>query len=187
MIMKWIWQVSFDSYTQADLMNSMELSKFDSDHYISDYMYGKEDYLYTEFCEYLPDWVKADRIIRKQLKDRTDKPLVPKSSFDPLHHLQSKESEAVKKESREEAVVKPTQVKKLIQVIDEEGTPGTPETPERLDGEAQYPSLILQPKPVQKNETPSDLPLITKQQENVIDTMKEHIAATVSLNASYHL
>lgn len=32
-----------------ELMKEMESSKFDADHYLSDYIYGKEDYLYTEF------------------------------------------------------------------------------------------------------------------------------------------
>ena len=35
----------------SELMKQMEESKFDADHYLSDYFYGKEDYLYTEFID----------------------------------------------------------------------------------------------------------------------------------------
>mgnify|MGYP000206641983 CR=1 FL=1 len=38
-------------------MKQMEESKFDSDHYLSDYFYGKEDYLYKEFIDIL--WVSV--------------------------------------------------------------------------------------------------------------------------------
>lgn len=34
-----------------ELMKEMESAKFDADHYLSDYIYGKEDYLYTEFVD----------------------------------------------------------------------------------------------------------------------------------------
>ena len=36
-----------------EMMKEMESSKFDPDHYLSDYVYGKEDYLYTEFVDIL--------------------------------------------------------------------------------------------------------------------------------------
>lgn len=35
----------------AELMKQMEESKFDADHYLSDFFYGKEDYLYKEFID----------------------------------------------------------------------------------------------------------------------------------------
>ena len=31
--------------------STVESAKFDADHYLSDYIYGKEDYLYTEFVD----------------------------------------------------------------------------------------------------------------------------------------
>ena len=35
------------------MMCQMETSKFDEEHYLSDYFYGKEDYIYTEFINIL--------------------------------------------------------------------------------------------------------------------------------------
>lgn len=167
-------------------MKSVELSKFDSDHYISDYMYGKEDYLYTEFCDFLPDWVKADRIIRKQLKEKTDPPIVPKSSFDPLHHLAQPEPTPVKEpivEERPAVEIK----RKLVEVLDDSSAVEV--KPERLDGTPCYPSLLIQPLPAEVKEKapPSDLPFIQKKTENVIDTMKSRIASTVLHSISIQL
>lgn len=164
------------------MMNSMELSKFDSDHYMSDYIYGKEDYLYGEFCEFLPDWVKADRIIRKHLKELDQPPLVPPSSFDPFCHLSESPQETVV-ESIPVEVKKP---KKLVEVI-ETGECVEEKKPERLDGESNYPSLIVvsdnqggKKEPDEKS-IPSDssIPVIKKNDVNMIDTMKKHLSSTV--------
>lgn len=165
-------------------MNSMELSKFDSDHYMSDYIYGKEDYLYGEFCEFLPDWVKADRIIRKHLKEVEQPPLVPSSSFDPFCHLSEPPQEAVV-ESVPIEIKKP---KKLVEVI-ETGEYVEEKKPERLDGESSYPSLIVVSdnqgvkKEPAEEVIPSDssIPVIKKNNVNVIDTMKKHISSTVRI------
>lgn len=37
----------------VEMMCQMETSKFDEEHYLSDYFYGKEDYIYTEFINIL--------------------------------------------------------------------------------------------------------------------------------------
>ena len=44
------------------------------------------------FVQFLPEWVKADRIIRKELKELDVKPLVPYSSFDPFSSSKSTNS-----------------------------------------------------------------------------------------------
>ena len=90
---------------------------------------------------FIPDWVKADRIIRKELKEKTEKPLVPLSSFDPLARpvastptsslsslspsssllsteLMMEASPSTKKE--EEIVKRKEPSRRLIQVIGEE-------------------------------------------------------------------
>lgn len=164
------------------MMNSMELSKFDSDHYMSDYIYGKEDYLYGEFCDFLPDWVKADRIIRKHLKEVDQPPLVPPSSFDPFCHLSEPPQETVV-ESIPVEIKKP---KKLVEVI-ETGECVEEKKPERLDGESNYPSLIVvsdnqggKKEPDEEIIPPdSSIPVIKKNDVNMIDTMKNHLSSTV--------
>ena len=62
-------------------MRAMETTKFSKDHYLSDYVYGKEDYLYAEFTQFLPPWVLADRILRKRVKEQGNPPVVPPSDF----------------------------------------------------------------------------------------------------------
>lgn len=59
----------------------METTKFSKDHYLSDYVYGKEDYLYAEFTQFLPPWVVADRILRKRIKEEGNPTVVPPSDF----------------------------------------------------------------------------------------------------------
>lgn len=44
------------------------------------------------FIQFLPEWVKADRIIRKELKELDVKPIVPHSSFDPFSSSRSTNS-----------------------------------------------------------------------------------------------
>lgn len=68
---------SVDPY---EMMRAMEATKFSSDHYLSDFVYGKQDYLYNEFVEFLPPWVLSDRIIRKKNKESTPS-IVPFSDF----------------------------------------------------------------------------------------------------------
>ena len=54
MRVQWILGVIiYDRSEWIELMKQMEESKFDSDHYLSDYFYGKEDYLYKEFVDIL--------------------------------------------------------------------------------------------------------------------------------------
>lgn len=194
-------------------MNSIELTKFNKEHYMSDYMYGKEDYLYTEFCEFLPDWVKGDRVIRKQLKEMEEKPIVPPSSFDPLQHISKPEKEEEKLIVKEEK--SQNQEKKvLIEVIGEEKVKEKEEKKiERLDGEVHYSSLLIQPlnesvepsdqvdshqvnqqanshqaKPSEQADSnqstqpqidSSSIPVITKKETNLVDSMKHHISSTV--------
>lgn len=59
----------------------MEATKFSREHYMSDFVYGKEDYLYTEFTQCLPPWVLADRILRKRIKEEGNPAVVPPSDF----------------------------------------------------------------------------------------------------------
>ena len=192
------------------MMNSVELTKFNKEHYMSDYMYGKEDYLYTEFCEFLPDWVKGDRVIRKQLKEMEEKPMVPLSSFDPLQHIskpEKKEEELVVKEEKPQNQEKK---KVLIEVIGEEEVTEEEKKEEekkieRLDGEVHYSSLLIQPlkeqvepseqanskqevksseqaeptEPTQPQSDSSSIPVITKKETNLVDSMKHHISSTV--------
>ena len=187
------------------MMNSVELTKFNKEHYMSDYMYGKEDYLYTEFCEFLPDWVKGDRVIRKQLKEMEEKPMVPLSSFDPLQHIskpEKKEEEMVVKEEKPQNQEKK---KVLIEVIGEEEKKDEEKKIERLDGEVHYSSLLIQPlkeqvesleqadskqevkpseqdeptQPTQPQTDSSSIAVITKKETNLVDSMKHHISSTV--------
>ena len=137
-----------------------------------------------------------DRIIRKQLKSNPNPPLVPLSEW---NHL----DDDVKKESDEKKIVTPVKKeappKRLIEVIEEESgevvdegsrsemsrseppLSETPlnETPNRIDGEPTYPSLLLVDKQ-EKPQPPNDgIPTISKHPENLSQTMKSHIAATV--------
>ena len=137
-----------------------------------------------------------DRIIRKQLKSNPNPPLVPPSEW---NHL----DDDVKKESDEKKIVTPVKKeappKRLIEVIEaesgevvDEGSRSemsrsepplseTPlnETPNRIDGELTYPSLLLVNKQ-EKPQPPNDgIPTISKHPENLSQTMKNHIAATV--------
>lgn len=142
-----------------------------------------------------------DRIIRKQLKSNPNPPLVPPSEW---NHL----DDEVKKESDEKKIVTPVKKedppKRLIEVIEEksgevvdEGSRSEPplnetplnetplnepplsETPNRIDGEPTYPSLLLVNKQ-EKPQPPNDgIPTISKHPENLSQTMKSHIAATV--------
>lgn len=75
-----------------ELMRAMESTKFSRDHYLSDYVYGKEDYLYTEFTQFTPQWVLADRILRKRDKEQGNPPLVPPSDFYDLQSPQQSDS-----------------------------------------------------------------------------------------------
>ena len=196
------------------MMNSVELTKFNKEHYMSDYMYGKEDYLYTEFCEFLPDWVKGDRVIRKQLKEMEEKPIVPPSSFDPLQHISKPEKEEEKLIVKEEKLQNQEKKKVLIEVIGEEEVKEKEEKKiERLDGEVHYSSLLIQPlnesvepsdqvdshqvnqqanshqaKPSEQADSnqstqpqidSSSIPVITKKETNLVDSMKHHISSTV--------
>lgn len=141
-----------------------------------------------------------DRIIRKQLKSNPNPPLVPPSEW---NHLDDEV-----KESDEKKIVTPVKKeappKRLIEVIEEksgevvdEGSRNetsrnetsrsemplseTPlnETPNRIDGEPTYPSLLLVNKQ-EKPQPPNDgIPTISKHPENLSQTMKSHIAATV--------
>lgn len=137
-----------------------------------------------------------DRIIRKQLKSNPNPPLVPPSEW---NHL----DDEVKEESDEKKIVTPVKKeappKRLIEVIEEESgevvdegsrsetsrsepplneTPLN-ETPNRIDGELTYPSLLLVNKQ-EKPQPPNDgIPTISKHPENLSQTMKNHIAATV--------
>ena len=140
--------------------------------------------------------MKVDRIIRKQLKSNPNPPLVPPSEW---NHL----DDDVKKESDEKKIVTPVKKeappKRLIEVIEEESgevvdegsrsemsrseppLSETPlnETPNRIDGELTYPSLLLVNKQ-EKPQPPNDgIPTISKHPENLSQTMKNHIAATV--------
>lgn len=195
-------------------MNSVELTKFNKEHYMSDYMYGKEDYLYTEFCEFLPDWVKGDRVIRKQLKEMEEKPIVPPSSFDPLQHISKPEKEEEKLIVKEEKSQNQEKKKVLIEVIGEEEVKEKEEKKiERLDGKVHYSSLLIQPlnesvepsdqvdshqvnqqanshqaKPSEQADSnqstqlqidSSSIPVITKKETNLVDSMKHHISSTV--------
>ena len=196
------------------MMNSVELTKFNKEHYMSDYMYGKEDYLYTEFCEFLPDWVKGDRVIRKQLKEMEEKPIVPPSSFDPLQHISKPEKEEEKLIVKEEKSQNQEKKKVLIEVIGEEEVKEKEEKKiERLDGKVHYSSLLIQPlnesvepsdqvdshqvnqqanshqaKPSEQADSnqstqlqidSSSIPVITKKETNLVDSMKHHISSTV--------
>lgn len=126
-----------------------------------------------------------DRIIRKQLKSNPNPPLVPPSEW---NHLDGEV-----KESDEKKIVTPIKKedppKRLIEVIEEksgevvdEGSQSEPplnETPNRIDGEPTYPSLLLVNKQ-EKPQPPNDgIPTISKHPENLSQTMKNHIAATV--------
>lgn len=131
-----------------------------------------------------------DRIIRKQLKSNPSPPLVPPSEW---NHLDDEV-----KESDEKKIVTPVKKedppKRLIEVIEEksgevvdEGSrnetsrsePPLNETPNRIDGEPTYPSLLLVNKQ-EKPQPPNDgIPTISKHPENLSQTMKNHIAATV--------
>lgn len=139
--------------------------------------------------------MKVDRIIRKQLKSNPSPPLVPPSEW---NHLDDDV-----KESDEKKIVTPVKKeappKRLIEVIEEESgevvdegsrsetsrsepplneTPLN-ETPNRIDGELTYPSLLLVNKQ-EKPQPPNDgIPTISKHPENLSQTMKNHIAATV--------
>ena len=188
------------------MMQSVELQKFDEDHYISDYIYGKEDYLYTEFCDYLPDWVKADRIIRKQLKEMESKPIVPKSDLDLL--AQFDQPSPSPSPTPPTPVVIPETVERvesksrLIEVIDDhEETTEKEETitteekagrMEKLDSGFHMPSLLIQPivqhedkqqqpqQPQQpQEEQTNSIPVITKKEGNIAKSMREYCLSTV--------
>ncbi|KAK8823407.1 hypothetical protein WA577_002328 [Blastocystis sp. JDR] len=180
-----------------ELMKEMESAKFDADHYLSDYIYGKEDYLYTEF---------ADRIIRKRLKSEPSPPLVPSSSW--TESAESAESVKPMTVAPIVAEVKKaagTEGKKpLIEVISETSAESTEETatPPRLDGELHYPSLLVvdSSKPTQSpsnpsqsptnttqspsnpsqlptntSHSPTNMPTLSRRPENLSQKMREHI------------
>ncbi|KAK8796896.1 hypothetical protein WA588_001022 [Blastocystis sp. NMH] len=153
-----------NSVDPIELMKQMEESKFDADHYLSDYFYGKEDYLYTEFIDFLPDWVKADRIIRKHLKEVSSPPLVPFSSFDPLPSIKSAQpaslstisssiSQTIAISQSPSQTISSSPSPSLIHPLGSSDKPShrlveeiaeEPETPhERLEGGSGIPSLLL--------------------------------------------
>ena len=113
---------------------------------------------------FLPDWVKADRIIRKHLKEVSSPPLVPFSSFDPLPSIKSAQpaslssisssiSQTIAISQSPSQTISSSPSPSLIHPLGSSDKPShrlveeiaeEPETPhERLEGGSGIPSLLL--------------------------------------------
>ena len=124
--------------------------------------------------------MKVDRIIRKQLKSNPSPPLVPPSEW---NHLDDEV-----KESDEKKIVTPVKKedppKRLIEVIEEKSgevvDEGSRNETSRSEPPLNETPLNETPNRIDGEQPPNDgIPTISKHPENLSQTMKNHIAATV--------
>lgn len=120
--------------------------------------------------QFLPEWVKADRIIRKELKELDVKPTVAFSSFDPFSSSrESKESESIKSISSEPTVSQPTTSPQrshaLVEVIE---TPSELPTSSHETLEVQTPQSLLLINKEEPTKTDSLLQLMKRQSQALV-------------------